>query len=174
MYVVRTVVASQAQRLSSLLNQRQATRTREIPAVIQVLPEIDPKNRTTRGLSPKVPLPMSAGFIHPTGTWFSYLLRDQPVSVKVIAEQQQISHRTSAPDLCCPSLVVTWAGSANTPCPVVLRPGRQRHGQCGHSNCSSFAIRASQDDLLFQIADSSAGLDCADVHGRSFPAWDAL
>ena len=47
MYVVRTVVASQAQRLSSLLNQRQATRTREIPAVIQVLPEIDPKNRTT-------------------------------------------------------------------------------------------------------------------------------
>ena len=127
MCVARAIVANQAQRLPSPVNQRQPAR--EILVVIQVLPEVDPVDITTFGLRGEVPLSMSTGLLPPSGAWIRYPFRRRPKTVELIVRHQSISHRTSPLDAYRHDRTTASPRSASIVILVALRQGCERDGR---------------------------------------------
>ena len=132
-YVARSVVANQAQRLPASPRQRRTAR--EVPLVIDVLALVDPVDLSVFGYGVEVPLLVPAGLLQPAGTPDS-----SPVSRPSRARQ---AHRS------------TTAGQSSG---RALRPVLPPLGDC-LANRACTRLGSDRDDPASPAAGVGAGRD---------------
>ena len=125
--VARPIVADQAQRLPSPLNQCQAAGI--VLVVVQVLTDVDLVHSTAFGRCGEVPLSMSTGLLPPSGARIRYPFRGRPKTVELIVRHQRINHPTSPLDVYLGGRMAVSPRSASMAILVVPRQGCEHHGR---------------------------------------------